>query len=200
MPATLNASVFGSLTTSFQPSIVFGIELDPPALKSVPQLGATISAVMVAPALQLNLSRELSFDTLKCALSKDNRMNVFSQGVSFGMGLEAEVSLPGSTTPQSGGTGRNSQDENEPNSFLGIPLPTTSIPIIDKILQATSACVGEAGGEETAAAVRVTSATPISTTTASTQAGGQKAIGAAHELSVDFSVLFISLLALPIIL
>jgi hypothetical protein len=139
------------------------MELDPLGSSNSLQLGAEISAVLNAPALRFNLSREASLDNLYCFLSEDNLIAMVSSEVSFGLGIEAELTLPGADTKSIEG------QEAVPNSFLGrFEMPTTSIQVVDQVVTATSTCVGEVKGTETQGPVVVTSA-------ASTSASGEAA-------------------------
>jgi hypothetical protein len=151
------------LTTSFQPIFIFGIELDPPGGSKPLQLGAEIAATLDAPALRFNLSREASLDNLRCFLSEGNLIAMVSSDVSLGLGIGAELTLPGAEMKNVTG------QEAVKNSFLGrFEMPTTSVEIVDQVVTATRTCVGEVKGTETQGPVVITSA-------ALTSAGGEAA-------------------------
>ena len=182
LPATLNASIIGSLTTSFQPQLVFGIELDPPGGSKSLQLGAEVKAALDAPALRFNLSREASLDNLRCLLSEDHLMTMVSSDVSFGLGIDAELRLPGAETKSIEG------QEPLPNSFLGrFEMPTTSIQVVDQAVTATSTCIGEMKDTETQGPVVITSAA-LKSAGGEAISPGQRARGNAATLESDLSM------------
>lgn len=173
LPASLNASIAGALTASFQPNIVFGFELESRKIgfdSADLALGAQMTAVLDAPALTFNLSHGVDAD-LSCASGTDNMTSIVSTDVTFGMGIEAGIYASGFPDLTNGTLTIDG---------LAISLPSTSIPLFSKTVAAISTCVGVVKAGQTEGPVVITSATP-SPTSASASSSSSATATSSHS-------------------
>ncbi|KIW02450.1 uncharacterized protein PV09_06260 [Verruconis gallopava] len=207
LPASVNASVGGSLTTSFQPNLVVALDLGSKHSISNTEsfeLGAQVATIIDAPALTFNLSRELRTIGQFCSADKSGMTTTVSMDLSLGMGIEAEVFISQSVKNADTANSDMISDlkADSAGSVLGLVLPSTSIPIVSKTITSTSTCLGEVKGDKTEGPLVITSVTPTPTSSAptkSTPVAGSNSPGGAKSQNNAPSHSFVKILVISVI-